>query len=88
MIDLKQIKTILQVAGISELKLKIDKDHENIEFDYVFRGKPGKKNITFREIESILSIGRPKVPDKSEKSPSMSVAQRAGCVLDTKQELE
>ncbi len=80
MLDLKQIKLLLRAAGISKLKAKIDTNNEAVKFDYVFRGKPDKKVITFREIENVLSIG--------EQSPSMSIAQRAGCVLDTRQELE
>ena len=80
MLDLEQIKLLLRAAGISKLKTKIDTNNEGVEFDYVFRGKPGKKLITFREIENVLSIG--------EQSPSMSIAQRAGCVMDARDELK
>lgn len=78
MIDFNSIKTILKVAGITHLKISFDEKQHLVNVDYVFRGVPGTKQMTYQEIIDNLSIG---VPD-------MSLAQRAGCVVDFNDELE
>ena len=78
MIDLNNVKTLLKVAGITQLKISFDEKQHLVNAEYVFRGVPGAKQMTYREIIDNLSIG---VPD-------MSLAQRAGCVLDVDDELK
>jgi len=87
MVNFEQIKILIQAAGITILKVKFDGANQLVNISYVFKGKPVKKVITFQEIEIVL-LGKPKVQDNSKQSPSMSVAQRAGCVLDVRQELK
>jgi len=59
MIDLNNIKTILQVAGISRLKIAFDNDHNLVNVDYVFRGETKYKQVTYQEIVESLTIGQP-----------------------------
>ena len=59
MIDLSNIKTILQVAGINQLQIQFDDDHQLVNAEYVFKGKPGTRQITYEEIIKLLSIGHP-----------------------------
>lgn len=59
MIDLTNIKTILQVAGISQLKITFDDEHKVVNAVYRFKGKPGTKQITYQEIIKSLTIGMP-----------------------------
>ena len=72
MVDFNSIKTILKVAGITQLKISFDEKQQFVNAEYVFKGVPGVKQMTYREIIDNLSIG---VPD-------MSLAQRAGCLMD------
>ena len=62
MIDLSNIKTILQVAGINQLKVEFDNNYQVVIAEYVFKGKPGKKSITYQEIINSLTIGHPGPP--------------------------
>lgn len=62
MIDLNNVKTILQVAGISRLKIHFDGDLQIVNVEYVFKGKSGYKQITWEEIIDSLTIGLPEVP--------------------------
>jgi len=62
MIDLKQIKTILQVAGISRLKIGFVGSYRVVNVEYVFKGKPGTKQITYQEIIDSFTIGMPGPP--------------------------
>ena len=59
MIDLNNIKTILQVAGISRLQIQFDDKQQLVNVEYVFRGKPDTTQVTYQEIIDHLSIGRP-----------------------------
>ena len=56
MISLNNIKIILQTAGISQLKISFDGELQIIDAEYVFRGKPGHKKITWEEIINSLEI--------------------------------
>ena len=62
MLDLKNITTILNLAGISKLQVSFDEKHRTVNADYVFKGQPGKKKITYEEIINSLSIGQPGRP--------------------------
>lgn len=62
MFDLSNIKTILQVAGISQLYIDFDENHRVVNAYYVFRGKPGTKRITYQEVIDNLTIGMPGQP--------------------------
>ena len=64
MIDLNHIKIILQTAGISRLKISFDGDLQVVNAEYVFRGKPGHKKITYQEVIDSLNIGLPETPVK------------------------
>lgn len=57
MIDLNNIKTILQVAGISRLKIQFNDSQKYVRVDYVFKGIPYTKRITYQEIIDSLTIG-------------------------------
>ena len=59
MIDLTNIKTILRFAGVNSMMIKFDKEKEIVTIWYVFKSEPGKKEITYQEIEKLLSIGHP-----------------------------
>ena len=56
MITLGSIKIILQTAGISRLKISFDGELQIVIAEYVFRGKPGHKQITWEEIINSLEI--------------------------------
>jgi len=62
MIELKQIKTILQLAGISQLKIRFDDDSQSVFADFVFKGKPGIKQLKYENIIKSLAIGLPGPP--------------------------
>lgn len=62
MIDLKQIKTILQIAGISRLQIQFNNAQQYVNADYEFKGKPGNRQITYQEIIDSLTIGHPTAP--------------------------
>jgi len=62
MIDLNNIKSILQVAGITSLKIAFDNDRNLVNADYVFRKVHNVKQITYQEIINSLSIGLPGPP--------------------------
>jgi len=62
MIDLNNIRTILQVAGISRLKINFDGELQVVNAEYTFRGVPGHKQITWEEIIDSLTIGLPGQP--------------------------
>lgn len=62
MIDLSTIKTILQLAGISQLKIDFDENHRVVNAYYVFLGTPGTKRITYQEVIDSLTIGMPGLP--------------------------
>jgi len=62
MIDLNNIKTILQIAGISRLKIGFDNNRNLVNVEFVFRGKLGTKQITQQEIIDSLTIGAPEAP--------------------------
>lgn len=66
MLDLKNIKTILNLAGISQLQISFDEEHRTVNADYVFKGQPGKKKLTYQEIIDSLTIGLPGPPVDSE----------------------
>lgn len=74
MIDLNNIKIILQTAGISRLKINFDGELQIVNAEYVFRGVPGHKQITWEEIINSLKIGLPEEP--------------AGATMDIEQELK
>ncbi len=59
MFDLSNIKTILKVAGINQLEIQFDDEHQLVNAEYVFRGKPGTKRITYQEVIDSLTIGMP-----------------------------
>ena len=61
MIDLNSIQTILKVAGITKLKIEFDGELQIVNAEYIFRGVPGHKQITWEEIISSLTIGTPEV---------------------------
>ena len=64
MINLNNIKIILQTAGISQLKISFDGEFQIIDAEYVFRGKPGHKKITYQEVIDSLNIGLPETSVK------------------------
>jgi len=64
MIDLNNIKTILQIAGISRLEIGFDNNLNLVNVEFVFRGKLGTKQITQQEIIDSLTIGAPEAPDR------------------------
>lgn len=57
--DFGNIKTILRVAGINRLQIQFDDEQQLVNAEYVFKGKPGTKRITYKEIIKLLSIGYP-----------------------------
>jgi len=59
MLDLKQIKTLLQIAGITHLKIDFDEKQKVVNADYVFKRIRGTKRITYQEIIDSLTIGSP-----------------------------
>ena len=59
MINLNNVRTILQVAGISRLKINFDGDLQIVNAEYIFQGVPGHKQITWEEIIDSLTIGPP-----------------------------
>lgn len=59
MVELKQVKTILQLAGITQLKFQFDDKLKLVYAFYVFKGKPGIRQITYQEIIDSLTIGSP-----------------------------
>ena len=58
MINLSNIKTILQVAGISLLRIQFDDEHQLVNAEYVFRGKKSYRQITYQKIVESLTIGQ------------------------------
>ena len=62
MIDLNNIKTILQIAGISWLKIHFDNEQKHVKAYYVFKGVSGIKQITYQEIIDSFTIGMPGPP--------------------------
>ena len=62
MIDFNKIKAILNLAGISQLQISFDEEQSIVNADYVFKGQPGKKKITYQEIIDSLAIGQPVPP--------------------------
>jgi len=59
MLNLSNIKTILNLASISQLQISFDEEHRIVNADYVYKGQPGKKQITYQEIIDGFSIGQP-----------------------------
>lgn len=74
MITLGSIKILLTTAGISRLKIDFDDEHKHVNAEYVFRGVPGTKQITYQEIIESLTIGLTRQP--------------VGPVMDVDQELK
>ncbi len=66
MIDFANVKAILRLAGITKLKLTFDGDLQNVIAEYVFKGAPGHKQITWEEIIDNLTIGQPEQPASPE----------------------
>lgn len=62
MINLQTIKIMLTTAGISRLKIDFDEEQKHVNADYIFRGVPGNKQITYQEIIDSLSIGPAEAP--------------------------
>lgn len=60
--DLKSIRKLLIVSGLSRLKIDFDNDHDLVNIEYVFRGTPGTRQITYQEIIDNLTIALPSVP--------------------------
>ena len=71
MLDLRNIKTILHLAGISYLQISFDEKHRIINVDYVFNGQPGKKQFTYEEMIDSLAICQP-VPPASGTRDNLS----------------
>ena len=61
MINLNNIKTILQIAGITYLRIDFGNDQKHVKAYYVFKGVSGIKQITYQEIINALTIGLPEV---------------------------
>ncbi len=66
MVDLKQVKAIMRLAGITKLKLTFDGYLQIVNAEYVFKGAPGHKQITWEEIIDNLTIGQPEQPASPE----------------------
>ena len=62
MLNLSNIKTILNLASISQLQISFDEEHRIVNADYVYKGQPGKKQITYQEMIDSLAIGQPGLP--------------------------
>lgn len=78
MIDLNNIKSILQFAGISSLSIKFDNEKEMINVCSVFKGVPGKKDLSFQEVSELLSIGQPELADHAEPAPARELMELPG----------
>jgi len=74
MFDLSNIRTILQIAGISQLKVDFDENHRVVNAYYVFKGISGIKVITYQEIIDILTIGMlgPPVSAQPAQAPELT----------------
>ena len=62
MITLETIKIMLTTAGISRLKIEFDDERKLVNADYIFRGVPGTRRITYQEIIDGFTIGLPEAP--------------------------
>ena len=62
MISLESIKVMLTVAGVSRLKIDFDDERKLVNADYVFKGVPGTRRITYQEIINGFTIGLPEAP--------------------------
>ena len=62
MIDLTNIKTLLQIAGITQLKISFNGELQIVNAEYVFKGIPGHKQIAYQEVIDSLTIGQPAAP--------------------------
>ena len=78
MIDLHNIITILKFAGINSMLLKFDKEKELVTIWYVFKGVPGKKDISFQEISKLLSFGQPGPSVSAETAPAPELTELPG----------
>lgn len=78
MIDLSNIKTILQFAGISSLLIKFDNEKQIINIWYVFKSVPGKKQISFQEVTKLLSIGQPGPSESKAAVPAGNLMELPG----------
>ena len=63
MLPLQHIKVLLTTAGISKLKIDFDGELQIVNAEYVFRGVPGHKQITWEEIINSLKIGLPEATE-------------------------
>jgi len=78
MINLTNIKSILQVAGISRLEISFDDEHKVVNAVYLFKGKPGTKQITQQEIIDSLAIGPPGYTDPPRVDGSFELKDLPG----------
>lgn len=78
MIDLKQVKTLLQIAGITRLKIRFDNDYNQIYAEYTFKGKPGTKMITYQNIIDSLTIGSSGTPAGPGKDAARQLNELSG----------
>lgn len=76
--DLSNIKTILQVAGISQLEITFDDEHKVVNAVYRFKGKPGTKQITYEEVTKSLSIGPPGYTDAPGADQAQQLSELPG----------
>ncbi len=61
MIELNHIRMMLMTMGISRLKIDFDDERKLVNAEYIFRGKPSTRQITYQEIIDSLNIGLPEV---------------------------
>ena len=78
MVNLNNIKTILQIAGISRLKISFDNELKVVNVVYLFKGKPGTKQITQQEIIDSLAIGPPGYTDPPRVDGSFELKDLPG----------
>jgi len=78
MITLGSIKIILQTAGISRLEISFDDELKVVNAVYLFRGKPGTKQITYQEVIDSLAIGPPGYTDPPRVDGSFELKDLPG----------
>jgi len=62
MLKLESVKTMLMIAGISELQINFDDEHKRVDADYVYKGRKSRKRIPYQEIIDSLTISSSGIP--------------------------
>lgn len=78
MINLSQVTTLIQLAGVTRLKIRFDNNYDQVFVEYTFKGKDYTKTITYQEVIDVLAIGPPGTPAASGKDAGRRLNELSG----------